>query len=201
MRPSADVTSPGKAGSTSTLIEVNASAKDATTSEVSAVCTVHCKVEVLESQFSGWRPVWLTANLGTARCHERKNPKGGQTREGGWEEQSSSRLTLVFLVFTLCVGCHTESSANSLREVSEVSLQLTAEGRSPPRDRYQFWSWCPLNLKENRSSAAAQRANYHVDIRLSICHDLEHHATLRSERAGRVLLTTTKRNLGVTVNP
>ena len=35
--------------------EVNASATDATTSEVSAVCTVHCTVGVPESQFSGWR--------------------------------------------------------------------------------------------------------------------------------------------------
>ena len=96
-----------QSGSASTLTEVNASAKDATTSEVSAVCTVHCTVEVPESQFSGWRPVWLTANLGTARCRERKNPKGGQTREGGWEQKSSSRLTLVFLVFPLCVGVAT----------------------------------------------------------------------------------------------
>ena len=33
-----------------------------------------------------------------------------------------------------------------------------------------------------------------VDIRLSIYHDLEHHATPRSERTGLVLLPTAKRN-------
>ena len=97
-------------------------------------------------------------------------------------------------------GCHTESSANFLREVSQVSLQLTAEGRGLPGDRYQFWGWCPLNLNESRSSAAAQRANYHVDIRLPICHDLEHHAALRSEILGLVELPIVRRNLGVTVN-
>ena len=159
MRPSADVTSPDKAGSASTRTEVNASAKNATTSEVSAVCTVHCTVGVPESQFSGWRPVWLTANLDTARCRERKTPKvDRQGRVGGSNRVRQDSPS--FSSFSPFVwGCHTESSANSVREVSQVSLQLTAAGRGLPGDRYQFWGWCPLNLKENRSSAAAQRAN------------------------------------------
>ena len=50
---SADVTSPSKAGFASTQTEVNASAKDTTTSEVSAVCTVRCTVGIPESQFLG----------------------------------------------------------------------------------------------------------------------------------------------------
>ena len=53
-----------------------------------------------------------------------------------------------FFVLTFLWGCHTESPANSLREVSQVSLQLTAEGRGVPEDRSQFWGWCPLKLKE-----------------------------------------------------
>ena len=43
----------GKAGFASTQTEVNASAKDTTTSEVSAVCTVRCTVGIPESQFLG----------------------------------------------------------------------------------------------------------------------------------------------------
>ena len=67
--PSAAVTSPGKAGSASTLTEGSAStlsevyvsAKDATTSEVPAACTANCAEGIPESQFLGWRPVWLAA--------------------------------------------------------------------------------------------------------------------------------------------
>ena len=47
----------------------------------------------------------------------------------------SQRDSPSFLVFTLVWGCHTESPANSPREVSRVSLQLTAKGRGLPGDR------------------------------------------------------------------
>ena len=67
------------------------------------VRTVHCTVGVPESQFSGWRPVWLTAILGAARCREKKPPKvDRQGREGG-STRVSERLTLVSC-FHLCVG-------------------------------------------------------------------------------------------------
>ena len=52
-KPSVAVASPSKAGFASTQTEVNASAKDTTTSEVSAVCTVRCTVGIPESQFLG----------------------------------------------------------------------------------------------------------------------------------------------------
>ena len=51
--PSFAVASPSKAGFASTQTEVNTSAKDTTTSEVSAVCTVRCTVGIPESQFLG----------------------------------------------------------------------------------------------------------------------------------------------------
>ena len=84
VRPSVAVRSPGIAGFASTQTEVSASAKDATTSEFSAVCTDHCTEGMPESQFLGWRPVWLTANLDTASCQERKTQKvDRQGRVGG----------------------------------------------------------------------------------------------------------------------
>ena len=57
----------GQSGFASTLTKVNASGKDATTSEVPAASTVSCSVGYLKSQCSGWRPVWITAKLDTAR--------------------------------------------------------------------------------------------------------------------------------------
>ena len=130
------MTSLGKAGSASTLTEVNASANDATTSEVTSTCTVRCTQVILESQNLGWRLV----------CHCQENPRIGKTREGGWEQQIPSRLAFVppvLFVFTFVWGCHTESPANSLLEVSRVSLQLTAVSGTT---HYQFWGWCPFKL-------------------------------------------------------
>ena len=105
-----------------------------------------------------------------------------------------------FCVFTFVWGCHTESSANSLREDSQVSLQLTAEGRGLLGDRYQFWGWCPFKL-QRAAPVRPPRGRITTSIFvLSIYHDLEHRATLRSERVVLVLLPTAKRHLGVTVN-
>ena len=93
-----------------------------------------------------------------------ENPKGNHSgREGGRQRHprrvhQDSKPVSPVCVFSFVWGCHTESPANSLREVSRVSLQLTAEGRGLPGDRYQFWGWCPLNYK-HRSSAAALWAN------------------------------------------
>ena len=83
-------------------------------------------------------------------------------REGGRQRHHrrvhrDSQPVSPFCVFTFVWGCHTESPANSLREVSRVSLQLTAVSGSTD---YQFWGWCPLSFKWSRSSAATQRANF-----------------------------------------
>ena len=82
------------------------------------------------------------------QCRERKTPKMvRQGRAGEATESVKTRPRSPFLVFTFVWGCHTESPANSLREVSQVSLQLTAEGRGPPGDRYQFRGWCPVKVQ------------------------------------------------------
>ena len=126
------------------------SAKDATTSEFSAACTANCTHRMPESQLLGWRPVWLAAKLDTTRCRERKTPQVDRQGRVGGSNRVQPRLKTRFplFVFTFVRGCHTESPANSLREVSLVSLQLTAEGRGLPVDRYQFWGWCPLKFQK-----------------------------------------------------
>ena len=125
----------------------------------------------------------ITGHL-QCRVFPKGNTQGGGQRHPRRVHQDSKPVSLV-CVFTFVWGCHTESPANALREVSRVSLQLTAEGRGLPGDQYQFWCWCPFKLERNRSSASAQRANYHVCTRPSIYHDLEHCAIDRSERIGR----------------
>ena len=146
---------------------MNASAKDATTPEVSAACTANCSEGIPEKPVLGMAPSVAHGQPWHCYVPRKENPKGGQTREGGWEQQSPSRLTLVFRVFHLCVGPHRECPANSLREVSQVSQQLTAEGRGLPGDPYQFWGWCPLNLKEPFQCGRPE-GEFHVCIRTSI---------------------------------
>ena len=95
----------------------------------------------------------------------KENPKGNNPgREGGRQRHprrvhQDSRPVSSFCVLTFVGDCHTESPANSLREVNQVSLQLTAEGRGFPGDPYQFWGWCPSKFKRSRSSTAALWAN------------------------------------------
>ena len=137
--PSAAVTSPGKAGSASTLTEVYASAKDATTSEVSAACTASCTEGYLKASSRDGGRCGPQPNL-TPQGAEKGKPKGGKTREGGGRNRVRQDSPS-FLVFTFVWGCHTESPANSLREVSRVSLQLTAVSGFTD---YQFWGWCLL---------------------------------------------------------
>ena len=161
MRPSADVMSSGEAGFASTQTEVNESSKGATTSDVPAACTVHCTVEIPESQFSGWRPVWITAKLDTARRRERKTPKGvRQGRVGGGNRVCKNHPRSHFLVLTFVWGCHSQSPANSLREVSQVSLQLTTEGRGLPGNRYQFWGAAPVRAPRGRIATSVLDCRY-----------------------------------------
>ena len=115
---------------------------------------------------------------------QRKQLREGWGAPGTTEESMKTQNPFLLFCVHLCVGLPHGSPVNAQREVRQVSLQLTAEGRGLPGDHYQFWGWRPLKIKR---AAAAQRANYHVDIRLSIFHDLEHHSTLRSERVGLVL--------------
>ena len=73
MKPSAVVVSPVEAGFANKQTEVNASAKDATTSEVSAACTV--QRGCLQAYFGDFAQCGLRPKLGT-RGAEQGKPEG-----------------------------------------------------------------------------------------------------------------------------
>ena len=98
----------------------------------------------------------MRSSRGTPSAEKRETPK--ETTQGGraGRQRHHRRVTKTQTPFPpivcspLCGVGHTESPANSLREVSQVSLQLTAEGRGLSGDRYQFWGWCPFPVRPPR---------------------------------------------------
>ena len=107
---------------------------------------------------SGWCPFVMDHGLlrVLSKCgHQRGtfsadkgNPKGNNSgREGGCQRHhrrvhQDSKPVSPFCVFTFVWGCHTESPANSLAGFSQRSA------RGPGATDYQFWGWCPLQLRE-----------------------------------------------------
>ena len=78
----------------------------------------------------------------------KETTQGGRAgARGTTEESTETQNPFLLCVFTFAWGYHTESPENSLWEVSQVSLQLAAEGRGLLKDRYQFWGW-PRNPLE-----------------------------------------------------
>ena len=90
-------------------------------------------------------------------------PRKGSTTE---ESTKTQNPFLPVCVFTFVWGFHTESPANSLQEVSRVSLQLTAE------------AWGPLpssgvGVRQNKKhplQCGSPLGEFHVDIRPSVHH-------------------------------
>ena len=198
VKPKAVARSPDEAGFASTQTEVNASAMDTTASGVSAASTVFCTegnlkpvlglVPVSDGQRTAASP--LKCGHRVALPVPRKGGNQKETTQGGTagargttEESTKTQNRLPPFV---CSPLRGVATPNSLREVSQVSLQLTAEGSGLPGDRHQFWGWCQLQFKRSRLSAAVQRANWNVFLRPSIFYDLEHDAVPRSERISRV---------------
>ena len=95
----------------------------------------------------------------------KENRKGNQPgREGGRQKHhrrvlKDSEPVSPFVCSPLCGVATPRVLRTLLREVSQASLQLTAEERGLPGDPYQFWGWCPSKFKRSRSSTAALWAN------------------------------------------
>ena len=135
------MTSLGTAGFASTQTEVAVSATGATSFEVLVGCTVPCTVGIpVFFPVLGMVPVLLTTSpLKSGHPVPRKeNPKGNNLgREGGRQRHhrrvhQDSKPVSPFCVSTFVWCCHTESPANSLREVRRLShgLGLTFSQRS-----------------------------------------------------------------------
>ena len=129
----------------------------------------------------------------------KENPIGGQTREGGWEQQSRQDSPS-FPRFLPLSGVATPRVLRTLFAGIKTALESTAWARlSPGGASGKRPRWGPLNLEEPLQ-CGRPLGEFFVDIRPSIYHGLEHHAMFRSGKIGLVELPTARRNLRVTVN-
>ena len=127
----------------------------------------------------------------------KENPKGNSRgREGGRAPEAPHtpprlRTRFPLCVFTFVWGCHTESPANSLREVSGPwpgpdLLPEELQGRGLPGDlQSQFLEWCPLDLKSTTPVRPPTRRILD-DIRQSV-YDLGHRANFDSATTSAIM--------------
>ena len=121
----------------------------------------------------------------------KENPKGNNPgRVDGRQRHHRRVLRTRFplCVFTFVWGCHTESPANSLREVPSPG---GASGKRPPwRLSKPVLGVVPVRLEKYRSGAAAHRANSSSIFTRPYTTDLGQRSKLGSERRGGVEIST-----------